>query len=88
MTFDPNQARDASGRWTASGLNAHLASGVGVVQVTTQGGKSWLYNKKHAGMFFEGSKTGDLRVKQGKSSVALSQGNQLLVGIRLGYYKK
>lgn len=65
----------------AQSLNDHLAAG-GYVQVTTYM-KSWIYGPKHAGWFFEDSH-GNMRVKHGRSSVVLSYGNRLLVGIRTG----
>lgn len=69
------------GGFTAELLNARLANG-GRVQVTTYA-KSWIYSRRHAGMFFE--RAGDLYVKRGKSCDCLTyaQGTRLLVSIRL-----
>lgn len=88
--YDENQARDEHGRFAPGGshsaeaLNQHLASG-GVVQVSTAGGKSTLYEQRHAGMFSNG-KDKNLYVRSGKGKNALSfnEGKSGLVGIRLG----
>lgn len=53
----------------AKQLNDHLSAG-GDVYVTNHL-KSIRYRKRHAGMFFAGQK-GELRVKHGRGSVALS----------------
>ena len=70
-------------RPTAAELNAHLADG-GAVQVTTYT-RSTVYEAKHEGWFSE-STHGDLRVKHGRRTVALSVGQVMSVGLRLGRF--
>jgi hypothetical protein len=68
-------------RPSADTLNTRLADG-GIVQVTTHT-RSTIYDRKHAGWFIE--RNGSLHVRRGKSYDALSIGDRLLVGIRLGW---
>lgn len=70
----------ANNTLTAETLNAALESGKTVIVATYT--RATQYSRKHAGMFFTSAK-GDLRVKHGKSSVQLSMGEMLLVGIRI-----
>jgi hypothetical protein len=65
---------------TADTLNNHLMAG-GVVQVSTHL-KSYLYQKKHAGMFVQDGK--NLYVKHGKQRNCLASGDMVYVAIRMG----
>ena len=81
---DREDATDADRETTtdttlADKLNRHLAAG-GTVQVTTYG-KSWLYGKRHRGMFRD--RDGSLYVARGRTFDRLSHGERLLVGLRM-----
>jgi hypothetical protein len=81
---DGTNGETTMSRLTANDLNERLAAG-GIVQVATMT-KAWLYKKSHAGCFSE--KDGSLYRQHGKSVERLSHGEQLLVGVRIGWMQK